>query len=218
MTTNSIAMIGFNFGALVVLNESSNSTPKNKKFIVKCIRCGKEKEMLGGNIRRAKSSFNGGCFCNGSNPSNSGRFVSGSIVSHGMSNHPAFGVWSGMISRCYSKKHVNYHRYGGRGIAVCEKWRVTPNEFLKWLDLKKWNKSLEIDRINNDDGYSPENCRLVSRKENQNNKANNRFLVINGEKITIANAARKYGINKTTIKERLNRGWSDEKSISKIKK
>lgn len=158
--------------------------------------------MLGGNIRRAESSFNGGCLCNGRKN-----------FKHGLWNHPAYGVWDGMIRRCYSLKHFAYNRYGGRGISVCDEWRLTPEKFIDWIVSSNWETGLQLDRIDNNKGYYPENCRLVTPVINANNKENNTILSLENKRISIADAAKKYGINKSTIRERIKRGWSDSESV-----
>jgi hypothetical protein len=89
---------------------------------------------------------------------------------HGKSSHPLYAVWRGMKSRCYNPNKENYRNYGGRGIQVCEEWRGDFYSFYTWATHNGWKKGLEIDRIDNDKGYSPENCRCVTKAENLKNK------------------------------------------------
>jgi len=214
MPRKSDDMIGKVYGVLLIIEKAVVEKTKGSSYLVKCLRCNKEKVMNAGNIRRVIkiNSFNGGCKCNGANPDNTGMFKPLNGV-HNMSSHPAYSVWSGMLTRCYSEGHVAYHRYGGRGIDVCKEWKESVIVFLKWIDENKWSKGMQIDRIDNNKGYSPDNCRIVSGIENQNNKENNRILVIDNEQITLSNAARKYGILVTTLRERLRRGWSVMESV-----
>ena len=130
---------------------------------------------------------------------------------------PGYRVWEGMIRRCYSEAHSAYKNYGGRGIFVCDEWKNSYEVFYSWLNQNGWKKGLQIDRIDNNSGYFPENCRIVSPMENSNNRRTNRTLTVDGCTLTISEASRKYGIGKTTIKERLNRGWSDLQSISPVR-
>ncbi len=81
-------------------------------------------------------------------------------------------TYIGMTQRCWDKNAINYHNYGGRGITVCKAWRNFDN-FAKWAFSNGFKEGLEIDRIDNDKGYCPENCRFVSRAKNQRNKRNN---------------------------------------------
>ena len=209
---NSYDMVGNVYGVLSVIKDVSEESNKDKKYLVNCLRCGSEKKMLGGNIRRCIKSFNQGCKCNGANPNNSGMFKS-DIGLHGYSSHPAYGTWEGMVRRCYSEKHIYFKRYGGRGITVCDEWRSSPENFIKWLCENGWKKGLEIDRKDNNKGYFPDNCRIVTSKQNLNNRSNNRILNLNGVLLTLSESSDLYKIKRTTIKERLNRGWSDLEAV-----
>ena len=77
-------------------------------------------------------------------------------------------VWFNMMSRCYNKKSKNYHRWGGRGIIVCEEWKNIKN-FTSWCLSNGWNKKLSVDRINNEGNYESTNVRFISKGENCRN-------------------------------------------------
>lgn len=84
-----------------------------------------------------------------------------------------------MIQRCYNPKHTAYKRYGGRGITVCEEWRNSFLNFQEWAFSTGYDENAEfhkctIDRIDNDKGYSPNNCRWADAKTQNNNKSNSR--------------------------------------------
>lgn len=85
---------------------------------------------------------------------------------HGLSYHPAYKIWQAIKSRCYGKNNKEFHRYGGRGITVCDEWRDHPEAFIAWADLNGYRPDLTIDRIDNDRGYSPDNCQWITRSEN----------------------------------------------------
>lgn len=90
---------------------------------------------------------------------------------HGISRTPLYLSWKGMMRRCYDIKRHNYHRYGGRGIIVCERWHNVEN-FIK--DMLDKPKGYQLDRINNNANYEPGNCRWSTPKENANNRSNSK--------------------------------------------
>jgi hypothetical protein len=192
--------IGAIFGALTLM-EDRGRRERERVFLVRCDRCGTEKEMLGSNIRRSDKSPTGGCLC-----------------VHGMAGHPAYNVWEGMVRRCENPRHESYHRYGGRGIAICSEWRESPRVFIEWLIKNGWAPGLEIDRENNDGNYTPGNCRVVTRLVNLNNTSTNRRILVRGESLTLSQAARKYGLGTTTLKYRLDAGWSVADAIGPLRR
>lgn len=198
-------MIGCTFGVLTVVSESEHYSKKHKKFKVVCIKCGCNYIMYGDNIRRHAKTDARGC-----------KLCYHSSKTHGVSNHEFYKTWEGMVRRCYSEKHEAYKNYGGRGIIVCENWLKDPESFLHWLSDNNYNKDLTLDRFDNDKGYSPGNCRVVTLKVNMNNKSNNRSITVFGNKMTISQASDKFGVRYTTIKERLSRGWSDNESVKEV--
>lgn len=123
-------------------------------------------------------------------------------------------IWESMLERCEYEKHPHYEDYGGRGISVCEGWHDYVS-FRNWAVDNGYSDGLSIDRINNDLGYSPDNCRWSTMKEQQRNKRNNRLLTFCGETKTVSEWAENTEINKTTIKERLNAGWPVDIALTK---
>lgn len=97
-------------------------------------------------------------------------------VTHGYSRcndgkaHELFNLWRGIHKRCYSPHYEHAHRYGGRGIIVCEEWHDS-GTFIAWALVNGWQKGLQIDRINNDGDYEPTNCRFVTCAENNRNQS-----------------------------------------------
>lgn len=122
-------------------------------------------------------------------------------------------IWSGMHERCERKRHMAYCQYGGRGISVCDEW-TSYLTFAKWAIANGYAADLTLDRLDNDKGYSPDNCRWATAKEQANNKRNNHLVTLNGVSHTIAEWSELLGIKKTTIKERLKCGWTDEQALT----
>ena len=123
-------------------------------------------------------------------------------------------IWGSMHERCEYEKHPQYRNYGGRGISVCDEWKeYIP--FAKWAFRHGYESNLTIDRVNPDGMYTPENCRWSTRKEQANNKRTNHVVVYEEQEYTLTELAEKIGINKTTLRERLNLGWSVEEAVSR---
>lgn len=134
---------------------------------------------------------------------------------HGMSNTKLYKVWASMKERCSRKKHKQFKNYGGRGIIVCDEW-LKFEPFCQWALKNGYSVGLWIDRIDNDGNYSPENCRFVSINEQAVNKRTNRYLIVNGEKKSVSEWARKLNIKPRVIYERLNRGFSNAEALTTI--
>lgn len=122
-------------------------------------------------------------------------------------------IWSSTHERCERKSHNHYRLYGGRGISVCDKW----NEYLpfaKWAFSNGYAPNLTLDRIDVDGNYEPSNCRWITMDEQMSNKRNNRYIEYNGNKYTVAALSRVLNMNDSTLRERLNLGWSPEKATT----
>jgi len=93
---------------------------------------------------------------------------------HGMSNSPEYFTWKNMKARCYNPKNKYFYRYGTRNIVVCDRWKNSFNNFLEDMGEKPFPKA-EIDRINNDEGYEPNNCHWVTSAENCHNRSDTKL-------------------------------------------
>ncbi len=92
---------------------------------------------------------------------------------HGESNSPLWMLWKGIKLRCQPSQSKRFPSYAGRGLTVCRAWRERYEAFRDWALANGYRTGLQIDRIRNDRGYSPGNCRFVTSKEQQNNRSNN---------------------------------------------
>ena len=130
-----------------------------------------------------------------------------------MSYHKLYYIHKTMLARCYNPKARGYERYGGRGVEVCEEWRKDRHIFFDWAFSNGYEDGLTLDRIDNFKGYSPDNCRWATRKQQANNRRSNHIICINGESHTITEWAEIKGIKVETLKTRLHKGWSEEKAV-----
>ena len=115
-----------------------------------------------------------------------------------------------MKDRCYRKTHIHYNRYGGRGITVCPEWEHSYETFRDWALSHGYADDLSIDRIDNDKGYSPENCRWISLKIQNRNRRSNHLITYQGKTQTVVEWAEELGIPAGILHQRIYRGWSDE--------
>ena len=115
-----------------------------------------------------------------------------------------------MKARCNRPSHYAYARYGGRGIRLCEEWSNDFRKFKEWAEQAGYKDGLSLDRIDNNKGYSPENCRWVTMRVQGNNRSSNRYVTINGVTKTCAEWYRGAGITKEVFHARLRVGITGE--------
>ena len=119
---------------------------------------------------------------------------------HGLyaENPNLFNTWQTMKSRCENPNRDKYKDYGGRGIRLCEEWHKAEN-FVRWALANGYEPGLQIDRIDNDGDYCPENCRFVTPKQNSRNRRNTKILTVNGETKCVAEWSEVVGVSQYTI-------------------
>lgn len=118
---------------------------------------------------------------------------------------PEYRVWQSMWSRCTNPNVRGYENYGGRGIRVCRRWERFEN-FL--ADMGPKPPSHRLGRLNIDGNYTPSNCRWVTLTASMNNRTDSTVLAYRGLQLTIADWARRTGLNPKTISSRIRRGWT----------
>jgi hypothetical protein len=130
-----------------------------------------------------------------------------------MTKTAEYQTWLGMKKRCYSDNEPGFENYGGRGITVCDEWVDSFEAFYR--DMGARPEGMSIDRINNDLGYSKENCRWATREIQNTNKRSNLYITALGETRLLKEWAEITGINRATLTYRINQlGWSPDRAMS----
>ena len=192
-----IDLTGKKFGRLTVLSLAGKD--KNNLLLWECIcECGNPVITRGQDLRRGVSKS---CGCLKLEQ------LDARSRKHGMAGTRPYRIWKGMKTRCLNPRVKSYADYGGRGITVCENWKESFDAF--WRDMKTgYADNLEIDRIDHEGSYSPNNCRWVSKKEQNRNTRANHYVDTPFGRITIAEYAEKTGIPYDTLKQQILRAES----------
>lgn len=198
MATHPIWLLGQKFGRL-----TANAYCGNGQWKCSC-ECGKTTTVIGTKLRQGTTRS---CGClNRELTSKRGRTEA--------ADYPAeYSSWLHARARCYQTSHLCYPQYGGRGIAVCDRWRDNFAAFLQDMGRKPSPKH-SIDRINSDGPYEPGNCRWATQREQMNNVRYNLRLTLNGETRTLADWARRVSVPYDTLKSRLYAGWSVQDTLT----
>lgn len=209
-------LTGLQFGRLTVIAKAKPSIRTDGKprtrWRCRC-ECGNEIIVNGDNLTRG-NTVSCGCYQKD--------ITSNIKKTHGKTNTRLYSVWSGIKSRCYNKNVYEYRWYGARGITMCDEWKADFDSFYNWSIANGYDEtaprgSCTIDRIDANQGYSPENCRFVSQQQQMNNIHTNHIISCDGETHTIAEWSRITGISQFKIRNRIAKlGWSPERALQTI--
>jgi hypothetical protein len=189
---------GQRFGRLLVIEMAGSDKYKRSLWNCKC-DCGNFK-VVSGNHLQTGNSTSCGCLQKETRAAN-GK----SNTVHGLTNSPIMRAWQSMKDRCYNPKTDSYKYYGGRGITVCDEWRDSFYSFV--VDMgQTFKEGLTLDRKDSNKGYSKDNCRWATRKEQQNNLRNNVIIETPKGKMTIAIAAETFNIPAHRLYDRVSAG------------
>lgn len=179
-------------------------SPKPKYSIYRC-ECGQEVVKRTDHVR-VKSIISCGCYRK--------EWASAVKGTHRACKTREYWVWRGMLQRCRDPKATDYHRYGGRGITVCERWQ----DFEKFFEDmgERASSAHSIDRKDVNGHYEPSNCRWATMREQANNTRRNVHIETPLGILTIAQASRAFGIKRTTLRARLSLGWDVARAIQPI--
>lgn len=199
---------GKKYGKLIVVSECGRDKWGRVLWLCKC-ECGKETITTKNKLEIGKKK-SCGCLIDD--------IKTWIHRKHGMSETRLYGIYQSMKTRCY-RNHVAHHLYKDRGITICEEWSGEDgfSSFAEWAMKNGYEDDLTIDRKDNEKGYSPDNCRWITMKEQQNNKRNNVCLTFNGETHTIAEWGEITGFGGNCIRARLRNGWSVERTLTETK-
>lgn len=165
--------------------------------------CGNKSIANGGNLKRG-TSRSCGCFA--------GELWLKSRTTHGRSKSREHKAWCRMKVRCYSRAFIEYHRYGGRGISVCDRWLHSFENFFE--DMGLCPPDMSLDRINNNGNYEPGNCRWATTVQQLNNTSRSRHIEHAGRKLTLSEWSKEIGIGVSTLWARINSGWDASRALT----
>jgi hypothetical protein len=188
---------GDTYGRWTVIEaDMAASTSKHLKWRCRCA-CGVERSVWGDALRSAAST-SCGCY----NRERVSEVTSARNFKHGLSTTPEYASWQHMVNRCQNPKTDCFENYGGRGITVCDRWATSFENFRADMGPRP-SLAHTLDRIDNEKGYSPDNCRWATRRVQLCNRRNARLVSIGGETKTITEWAESLGISRNTLTYRL---------------
>jgi len=193
---------GQRFGKLIAVRCVSTIGEK-PRWLCRC-DCGGENTILADSLRSGRTKS---CGC-----------IRGFAIvgnrTHGLSATAEHGIWRRMIGRCHCPTSDHYDRYGGRGIAVCDRWRESFENFLADMG-KRPSPQHSIGRKDNDGPYCPDNCEWETQTQQTRNLSRNRHLTHDGETLLLVDWAQRTGFSKSIITHRIDRlGWSVDDALT----
>jgi hypothetical protein len=195
-------LTGLQFNNLTVTEFSHKDHRNNALWLCQCV-CGNMTHVSTTDLRRGKTKS---CGC-------LKRHTSNTIPApHGLYKTPEYTVWGAMHTRCRNPNQPHYKHYGGRGITVDPRW----DDFTNFLADMGPRPSLQhsIERIDNDKGYGPDNCKWATQTEQCRNTSRNHWIDTPRGRFVLTEAAAEYGLRKDTLRARLKAGWPVEKALT----
>jgi hypothetical protein len=191
-----IDLTGKQYGNYFVISKTDEKVGGFYFWNCRCT-CGTEKKVLGNAIRYGKGKGCKAC-------------ADKALRTHGLSNSKLYSVWASMKSRCTNTTHHAYKDYGARGITVCKEW-LSFEKFYDWAMSSCYIEGKSIDRVDNNLGYSPNNCKWAGWLEQNNNRRNTRRLP---DGRLASEVYSKNGISIGAFNARLRMGWDSYKAAT----
>lgn len=217
-----IDLTGQVFGRLIVVDEAPSTfytfrrggrsmRQRRRWWNCRC-RCGNLTTVTHGNLTAAKRPvLSCGCYRNDQ--------IQQANTVHGKRHTVLYRIWTDIRSRCRNAAVKGYKDYGGRGITICERWLVGEDGkhpfvcFAQDMGERPSSKH-SVERVDNDQGYSPDNCVWALAIPQANNKRSNHCLTFAGETLTVRQWGRRLNVSPNSIQTRLSRGWSTERTLT----
>jgi len=197
--TRPTSMDALRYGRLEIIGKSES---RNGQVYMLCrCDCGKKKEIALSSLKRGLTQ-SCGCYRKEKGPANK---------RHGLHASRTYKAWLSMRQRCCNPNNPHYKNYGGRGITIDPCWD-TFDQFL--ADMGQSPDGMSIERIDNEKGYGPDNCKWASRLEQGRNTRKCRVITHGGKTQTLSEWADEYGINRQTLGKRLDNGWDMERALT----
>lgn len=184
-------LVGKQFGDWTILSVFRGK--RSRLFCVARCKCGVEKTVRLDGVLAGQST---GCGCRRLEN------ASKAALKHGFAHTRIYGILQGMKGRCFNKKDRFYHRYGERGITVCEEWRKNPKAFIDWALANGYKDNLTIDRIDVNGNYEPSNCRWITRQEQLKNTSRNVYITYKGETLCAQEWCDRFGLRNNVVIKR----------------
>lgn len=201
---------GLKFGRLTAVRRNGAGRQRQALWLCVCA-CGKEVTVMAQSLRRLRTQ-SCGCYATEKRRQQAA-LMRAQQNGHGYYNSPTYKSWSSMHGRCLYSGTNGYHNYGGRGIAVCERWEKFEN-FL--ADMGERPRGTTLERKNQNGDYEPSNCRWATNGEQARNRRNNHVIEFRGVTKCLSDWASDLGITPTTLTKRLT-SWTLESALTRPK-
>lgn len=197
--------VGEAFGRLTAVSALGANKHRNIVWLCRC-SCGGEVRVPATKLR---TGWTRSCGCLRRETTRAKRLTHGESRRHAESRE--YRIWKNMKMRCLNPATRNFAEYGGRGITICDRWRDSFEDFL--ADMGRSN-GLQIERKDNNAGYSPENCIWATRKTQCRNTRRSFRITADGATRTAAEWSERTGIPEGAIRRRIQRGWAPERAVT----